>query len=96
MASRPMLWNKARRDRGRSCQRHGERRGQRPAPGGTWPTHRNHVAGFAKNSVVDFAVTPNSGESAYDVLHRGQFPWGTVIRNATDPNMLSPQRPIPP
>ncbi|CAD76046.1 hypothetical protein RB9023 [Rhodopirellula baltica SH 1] len=71
MAPRPMLWNKARRDRRRSFQRHGERRGQRPAPGGTWPTHRHNVAGFAKNSVGDFAVTPNSGESGYDVLRRG-------------------------
>nr|WP_164921446.1 DUF1589 domain-containing protein [Rhodopirellula baltica] len=33
-----MLWNKARRVRGRSCQRHGKRLGQQPPPGKTWPT----------------------------------------------------------
>ncbi|EKK01430.1 hypothetical protein RBSH_03255 [Rhodopirellula baltica SH28] len=39
MASRPMLWNKARRVRDGTCNWRGEPTGQRPLPGGTWPTH---------------------------------------------------------
>nr|WP_286762828.1 DUF1589 domain-containing protein [Rhodopirellula sp. UBA1907] len=33
-----MLWNKARRVRDGTCQRHGKNPGQRPSPGTTWPT----------------------------------------------------------
>ncbi|EKK03278.1 hypothetical protein RBSH_01427 [Rhodopirellula baltica SH28] len=38
MVTRPMLWIKARCVRDGTCNWRGEPTGQRPLPGGTWPT----------------------------------------------------------